>query len=95
MSGLWYIDNDDGKPLVQAANRIRQDLFNNENKFKFEMDKDSQINSVPMSLMIILQVILERTNVSLLDDNKTRNIAVGISQLVKFSAIKREREQSV
>ena len=81
--------------MVQAAKLIRQYLFNNENEFKFNFDKDSQKNSVPMSLIMLLQIILEGTNVSLLDDNKTRNIAVGLSQLVKVNAIKRKREQSV
>ena len=48
-----------------------------------------------MSLKMLLQMISERTSVSLLDDNKTRDIAVGLSQLVKFNIIKRKREQSV
>ena len=42
---------------------------------------------------MLLQMMLEGTNVSLLVDNKTR--AVGLSQLVKFNVIKRMREQSV
>ena len=42
-----------------------------------------------MSLML-LQMILEGTNVSLLDDNKTRDIAVGFFEFVKFNAIKRK-----
>ena len=33
--------------------------------------------------------------VSLLDANESRDTVVGISQLVKFNAIKRKREQSV
>ena len=46
-----------------------------------------------MRLIMLLQMMLEGTNVSLLVDNKTR--AVGLSQLVKFNVIKRMREQSV
>ena len=42
-----------------------------------------------MSLML-LQMIVEGTNVSLLDDNKTRDIAVGFFELLKFNAIKRK-----
>ena len=48
-----------------------------------------------MSLTMLLQMILEGANISLLDDNKTRDIAIGLSQLVKFNAIKRKLEQSV
>ena len=48
-----------------------------------------------MSLVMLIPMILERTNVSFLDDNKTRDIAVGLSQLFKFNTIERKREQSV
>ena len=95
LATLSYSDDDDGKALVQAAKLIHQDLFNNENEFKFNFDKHSQKNSVPMSLLMLLQIILEGANVSLLDDNKTRDIAVGLSQLVKFNSIKQKREQCV
>ena len=38
-------DDDDSKALVQAEIKlIRQDLFNNENEFTFNFDKDSQKN---------------------------------------------------
>ena len=67
--------------MVQAARLIFQDLFNNNSKFKFNFDKDSQKNSVPMSSIMLLQMILEGTSVSLLVDNKKRDIAVGISSL--------------
>ena len=40
-------------------------------------------------------MIMEGTNVSVLDDNKTRDIVVGLSQLVNFNVIKRKREQNV
>ena len=48
-----------------------------------------------MSLIMLLQMVLEGRNVSLLDDNKTRDIAVGLFQLVKLNAFKRKREQGV
>lgn len=51
---LSYIDDDDGKALVQAARLIFQDLFNKDKKFKFNFDKDSQKNSVPMSSIMLL-----------------------------------------
>ena len=73
---------------------IRHDLFNNKYEFKFNFDKDSEKKIVPESLMW-LQMISEGTNVSLLDDNKTRDIVVGLSQLAKFNNIKRKCEQSV
>ena len=84
LAALSYNDDDDGKILVQVAKVICQDLFNNENKFKFNFDKDSPKNSVPMSLTMLLQIMLDGEKVSLLDDNKTQDIAVSLSQLVKF-----------
>ena len=76
------------------AKLICHDLFNNKYEFKFNFDKDSEKKIVPESLMW-LQMISEGTNVSLLDDNKTRDIVVGLSQLAKFNNIKRKCEQSV
>ena len=73
---LSYRDDDGDKALVRAAKLIRQDLFNNENEFKFNFDKDSQKNFVPKRLIMLLQTILERTNISLLDDDKTRDIVL-------------------
>ena len=70
--------------MVQAARLIFQDLFNNNNKFKFNFDMDSRKNSVPMSSIMLLQMILEGTSVSLLVDNKKRDIAVGISSLLNL-----------
>ena len=81
--------------MVQDAKLFCQDLFNNENKFKFNSDKDSQKNSIPMSLIMLLQMILERTDVLLLDDNKTWDTVVGLSQLVKYNVIERKHEQSI
>ena len=46
LAALSYSDDDDSKALVQTAKLIRQDLLNNENKFKFNFDKDSQKNDV-------------------------------------------------
>ena len=60
LAALSYIDNGDGKALVQAAKFIHQNLFNNENEIKFNFDKDSRKNSVPMSLIMLLQMILDK-----------------------------------
>ena len=49
---LSYSDDYHGTALVQAAKLIRQDLFNNENKFEFIFDKDSQKNLVLISLIM-------------------------------------------
>ena len=57
LSALSYSDDDNGKALMQAAKCIHQDLFDNENEFKFNSDKDSQKNSVPMNLIMSLQII--------------------------------------
>ena len=80
--------------MVQTAKIIHQDLFNNENKLKFNFNNDPQKNYVPMSLIMLLQIISEGTNILLFDDNKT-DIAVGLSRLIKFNNIKWKSEQNV
>lgn len=86
LAALSYSD-DDGKDLVQAAKRICQDLSNKEHEFKFSFDKNSQKKFRPNELNNVITNDIRGTNVSLLHDDKTRDIAVGLSQVVKFNAI--------
>ena len=54
LATLSYSDDDDGKALVQAAKLIHQDLFNNENEFKFNFDKHSQKKFRPNELTNVI-----------------------------------------
>ena len=42
---------------------------------------------------MLLQMILEGTSLSLAADNQIKNTALQLSQLIKFNALKRQRDQ--
>ena len=93
---LSFDNEDDGKYMVNVAKRVRRDLFKEKKPFDGRFDKESQQKSVPNSLLMLLQMILEGTNIiASNNDNKTRDIALQIAQLVKFNAIKKVRESNV
>ena len=91
-------EDEDGMFLVKAAKRVRRDIFNqiNENDcFDGKFDKESQLNSVPTSLIMLVQMLLEGANISLTTDNKTKDIALVIAQLIKFNSVKKRRDSNV
>ena len=93
---MSFDNEDDGKYMVNVAKRVRRDLFKEKKPFEGLFDKESQQKSVPNSLLMLLQMILEGTNIiASKNDNKTRDIALQIAQLVKFNAIKKVRESNV
>ncbi len=89
LAALSYSSEVDGMHLVHIAKRIRQDVFDEEKLLSGNFDKSCQIDSVPNTLLLLMQMILEGTSISLTTDNKTRDIALSISQLIKFNAIKK------
>ena len=74
---------------------MHPDLFDGEASFSGNFGKDCQTNSVPKSLLMLVQMILEGTNLSLATDNQTNNTALQLSQLIKFNALKRQQDQKV
>ena len=44
---------------------------------------------------MLVQMILEGTNISISDDNKSRDITARLSQFVKFNVNRQKHEQSV
>ena len=80
---------------MQAAKLVRQDLFDGEASFGGNFGKGCQTDSVPKSLLMLVQMILERTSLYLAADNQTKNIALQLSQLIKVNALKRQRDQKV
>ena len=72
---------------------MRQDLFDGETSFSGNFGKDCQTDSVPKTLLI--QMMLESTRLFLAADNQTKSIALQLSQLIKFSALKKQRDQKV
>ena len=80
--------------LGQAAKLVHQDLSDGEASFSGSFGKDCQTESVPKSLLMLVQMILEGTSLSLAADNQTKN-RLELSQLFNFNALKRQRDQKV
>ena len=85
---------DDGMGLVQAAKVIRQDMSDKANTFHGNFDKKSQEDSVPTSLMMLVRMILEGTNISPTTSTATCQAALTISHLIKFNSVKWKRRES-
>ena len=63
LATLSFDNEDDGKYMVNVAKRVRSDLFKEKKAFDGRFNKESQHRSVPDSLLMLLQIILEGTNI--------------------------------
>ena len=73
LAALLYSGDQNGLYLVQAAKLVRQDLFDGEASFSGNFGKGCQIDSVPKSLLMLVQMILEGASLSLAADNQIKN----------------------
>ena len=87
LAALSYSGDQNGLHLVQAAKLVRQYLFDGEASLSGNFVKDCQKGSVPKSLLMLVQMTLEGTSLSLAADNQNNNIALQLSQLIKFNAL--------
>ena len=67
-----------GLQLVQTAKLVRQDLFDGEASFSGNFSKGYQTESVSKSLLVLVQMILKGTSLSLAQ----------FFQLIKFNTLK-------
>ena len=74
-----------GLQLVQTAKLVRQDLFDGEASFSGNFSKGYQTESVSKSLLVLVQMILEGTSLSLAQ----------FFQLIKFNTLKWQRDRRV
>ena len=95
LAALLYSGDQNGLHLVQVTKLVRQDLFDGEASFSGNFGKDCQTDSVPKSLLMLVQMILEGTSLSLAADNQTKNSALQLSQLIKFIGLKRQQDEKV
>ena len=79
LAALSYSGDQNGLHLVQAAKLVRQYLFDGEASFSGNFVKDCQKGSVPKSLLMLVQMTLEGTSLSLAADNQNNNIALQLS----------------
>ena len=73
LAALSHTGEDNGMYLAKTAKRERQDIFDEEKSFNGDFDINSLTNSVPNSLLLLVQMLLEGT----------RNIAVYFKNSIK------------
>ena len=74
--------------LVRAAQVIRKDLFKNLKSFNGSLSETCEEESIPQSLVTLVSMILEGPPNSAEDLKSTSQIAISLSQLLKFNSVK-------
>ena len=92
---LSHSGNQNGLHSVQAEKFLPQYLFDGDASFSGDVGKDCQADSVPKSLLVLVQMILESKSLFLAADNETKNIALQLSHLINFNALKKQLDQKV
>ena len=85
---------DEGMSLAKAAGIVRNQMFSSFPDFQGSFDADYIKSSVPLSLVYLVRMLLEGTNVSADDETikETDNVAQEIAQLIRYNATKRRRD---
>ena len=83
-------DEDDGIILSKAAHIIRCSLLTVDEVFNGNVSREQQTNSVPPSLVQLIELILQ--------GEKTQNlghISVNLAQLIRFNSVKQKRRKNI
>ena len=80
--------------LLKAAKIIRQDFFCSNSLFNINFDDSSQEASVPKSLLVLLRMILEGTNINLELFYAANHAALSLAQLIEFNSVKHKRRET-
>ena len=78
--------------MVTTANNIRRKVFSNVNSFSGSFDQDSQVCSVPQSLLSLVNMIINGSNIK--DQKHNKNISqpvLTIAQLISFNCVKKRK----
>ena len=86
---------DDGIILARSANIIRRKLLSNDEFFDGDVSREKQTNSVPLSLINLIHLIVEGGNLERKKSENSLQIATNISQLIRFNSVKHRRKESV
>lgn len=89
-----YFEDADEKNvmMVKLAKTIREDIFSKTNTFNGTFDHESQVNSVPQSLLTLINMIINGSNITEQTHIKSLSQPVlSIAQLVMFNAVKIRR----
>ena len=80
--------------LLKAAKIIRQDFFCSNSLFNINFDDSSQEASVPKSLLVLLRMILEGTNINLELFYAANHAALSLARLIEFNSVKHKRRET-
>ena len=84
----------DGMCLLKAAKITRPDPFGSNNLLNGNFDYSSHESSVPKSLLVLLRMIIEGTNINSESSYATNQVALSLAQLIKFNSVKPKRRET-
>ena len=79
--------------MIKLADMIRQDIFTHKTTFSGKFDHNSQVESVPRSLLSLVNVLINGSNIT--DQTHNTNVSqpvLSIAQLLVYNCIKRRRD---
>ena len=83
---------DEGIILNKAAKIMRHHLFSSNQVFDGDLSHQKQTASIPKELIHLVSLILEGTSQHQQVSGNTHAIAVNLSQLIRFNAVKTKRK---
>ena len=87
--------DDDGMHLLKAAAIVRRHMFDMSYKFNGTFEEGCQESSVPDSLVALVSMILDGTNIGGDPELTTTQSALSIAQLMQFNSHARRRKGSI
>ena len=87
----------DAVKLANAAQVVRKEIFEMSYEFSGVFEDDCELNSVPKSLIALVQMILEGSSFDKMEINSNTarsNISVAIAQLLYFNTVKKARSNA-
>ena len=80
----------EGSTIFKAAKIIRKYMFETDKVFDGDFSEEPQLKAVPSHLLLLLGLILEGSKDLNICDT-TASVALKLSQLVRFNAVKKKR----
>lgn len=80
--------------LARAANIVRRDMFKMQSTFSGSFDEDSQTKSVPQSLLAMVNMTLNGSNIVSQTSNCVTQAALSMAQLMQFNSYSRRRSET-
>ena len=86
---------DDGIILAKAAGIIRRNLLLKEEVFNGDISREKQAQSVHVSLVNLITLIMEGGSIASKRSEHSVTIATNLSQLIRFNSVRNQRKETV